>query len=60
MPYRASYHFLFISFLADYIDSKFLLGKYAMPTMDKRTFLKLLALGTAGTATGALPFLMQN
>ncbi|HIO93337.1 MAG TPA: twin-arginine translocation signal domain-containing protein, partial [Leucothrix mucor] len=31
-----------------------------MPTMDKRTFLKLLALGTAGTATGALPFLMQN
>ena len=31
-----------------------------MPTMDKRTFLKLLALGGVGTATGGLPFLMQN
>ncbi|MEE9352151.1 MAG: 5'-nucleotidase C-terminal domain-containing protein [Thiotrichaceae bacterium] len=31
-----------------------------MPTMDKRTFLKLAAMGVAGTATGALPFLMQS
>ncbi|MCK5902190.1 MAG: thiosulfohydrolase SoxB, partial [Cocleimonas sp.] len=31
-----------------------------MPTMDKRTFLKLLALGAAGTATGALPWMMQK
>ena len=31
-----------------------------MPTMDKRSFLKVLALGAAGTATGGLPFLMQN
>ncbi|MCK5917577.1 MAG: 5'-nucleotidase C-terminal domain-containing protein [Cocleimonas sp.] len=31
-----------------------------MPTMDKRTFLKLLAMGAAGTATGTLPFMIQN
>lgn len=31
-----------------------------MATMDKRTFLKVLAMGAAGTATGALPWLMQN
>ncbi len=31
-----------------------------MPTMDKRTFLKLAAMGVAGTATGALPFMMQQ
>jgi len=31
-----------------------------MPTMDKRTFLKLLAMGAAGTATGTLPWMMQN
>ncbi len=31
-----------------------------IPPMDKRTFLKLVAMGAAGTATGALPFLMQS
>jgi len=29
-----------------------------MPTMDKRTFLKVLAMGSAGT--GSLAWLMQN
>ena len=29
-----------------------------MPTMDKRTFLKILAMGTAGAS--ALPLLLQN
>ena len=28
--------------------------------MDRRTFLKILSMGTAGAATGALPFLMQS
>ena len=28
--------------------------------MDKRTFLKLMGLGVAGTAAGVLPFLMQS
>ena len=31
-----------------------------MPSMDRRTFLKILSMGTAGAATGALPFLMQS
>jgi sulfur-oxidizing protein SoxB len=28
--------------------------------MDKRTFLKLVAMGVGGTATGALPWIIQN
>ena len=28
--------------------------------MDKRTFLKLLAMGAAGTAAGGLPWMMHN
>ncbi len=31
-----------------------------MPTMDKRTFLKLVAMGVGGTAAGAIPWMMKS
>ena len=31
-----------------------------MPTMDRRTFLKFLAMGAAGTTAASFPLLMQN
>jgi sulfur-oxidizing protein SoxB len=48
------------AFKHEFTKSLYVIGSNSMPTMNKRTFLKLAAMGVAGTAAGSLPLFMQQ